>query len=322
MLGRREFIICAPGVLIAWPLEANAERKAAKVGVLVLGSPDPTHFVTVLKDELRKLDYVEGRNIEFEFRSASGRIDDLSSLARELTTLKVDAIVAYQGTATAAAKFATTDIPIIMVAANPVEVGLIASHARPGANITGVDDPVAETAAKNLELITEVLPAARGVAVLVNATANDPFHNVFLNRVQSAADTKKIALKPVLVQSPGQLEADIAKIRTWPVDALLVQPSLPQKLVADLALKVALPAFAPNGLFPISGGLASYTSDSDALYQLSAIVLDKVLRGRKPAEVPVEIATKFKLIFNLKTARAIGLTIAPALLDRADQVIE
>lgn len=243
-------------------------------------------------------------------------------MATELATLKVDAIVAYQGTAAAAAKFATTDIPIVMIAANPVEVGLVASHARPDANITGVDDPVAETAAKNLELIAEVLPAARRVAVLVNATANDPFHSVFLNHVRSAADTKKIALKPVLVQSPDQLEADIANIRTWPADALLVQPSLPQKLIADLALKVDLPAFAPNALFPTLGGLASYTSDSDALYQLSAIVLDKVLKGRKPAEIPVEIATKFKLIFNLKTAKAIGVSVAAALLDRADQVIE
>jgi putative tryptophan/tyrosine transport system substrate-binding protein len=319
---RRELLICAAGVLTALPLRARAQSKIAKVGILALGTPDPTPFVTVLKDELRKLGHIEGRDVQFEFRSASGKFSDLAAQAAELVSLRVDAIVAYQGTATAAAKLATHDIPIVMAAANPVEIGLIASLARPGANITGVDDPVAETAAKNLELIAEVLPAARRVAVFVNATAKDPFHKVFLDHVQSAADTRKIAIRPALVQAPDQLDADISEIRKWQADAILVQPSLPQRKLAALALKDALPAFAPNAVFPAVGGLASYTSDSDSLYRLCATILDKVLKGSRPAELPVEMAVKFRLIFNLKTAKAIGLSIPPALLVRADEVIE
>jgi ABC-type uncharacterized transport system substrate-binding protein len=197
------------------------------------------------------LDNVEGRNIQFEFRSAAGKSSELPSLAAELVALQVDIVVAFQTPAAAAAKQVTTEIPIVIEVADPVGTGLIASLARPGGNITGVTSATAELGAKNLELIAEVLPSARRVAVLANA--NDPFHKPFLGHIQAAANARKIEIKSVMVQASDQLDADFANVETWRADALLVQPSLPQKRVADLALKFRLPALSPSAMFCATG---------------------------------------------------------------------
>ena len=202
----------------------------------------------------------------------------------------------------------------------PVGTGLIASLARPGGNITGVSSATAEMGAKNLELIREVFPSARKVAVLANAS--DPFSKPLLEHIQAAAKALNVEINPVMVHGADQLDAHFEDIAKWQADAIIVQPTLPQRRVAELAIKHRLPAFAPNAAFPAAGGLMSYANHLDATYRQSAVFVDKILKGRKPADLPVELPTKYWLAINLKTAKAIGVTVPGLMLTRADDVIE
>ena len=257
----------------------------------------------------------------FELRSAEGLPARLPSLANDLVGLKVDLIVAFQTPAITAAKHATTDIPIVMGAAgDPVGTGLVASLARPGGNITGLSGISGEIGGKNLELIREVFPPARRVAVLANVP--DPFHKPFLENIQIAGQTLGIEIKPVMVSDIGQLDTAFPEMEREGVSAAIVQPSLPHSPIIKLALKHRLPTFAPNAAFAISGGLMAYSADQLALAREAAVFVDKIFKGRKPADLPVQIATKFVLTVNLKTAKALGLTVPPTLLARADEVIE
>jgi putative ABC transport system substrate-binding protein len=318
---RREFILLFTGVA-AWPGAAVAQaEKIARIGVLVLGNPDPGPFLRGFREGLRQFGYIEGGNVQLEIRSAQGKVGDLPAAAAALVALRVDIIVAFQTPAGIAAKNATSEIPIVLgPAGDPVGTGLVASYARPGGNVTGVAGAGPEVGAKNLELIREVLPAVRRVAVLANAA--DPFHVPFLKRIQGAGQTLGIEIKPVLVRRADEFEAAFMEFKSAQVEAVIVQPSLPQKLAADLALKHRLLAFSPNAAFPSEGGLMSYSADQPALYRNSAVFVDKILKGRKPADLPVELATKFLLVVNLRTARALGVTVPPTLLTRADDVIE
>jgi putative tryptophan/tyrosine transport system substrate-binding protein len=198
--------------------------------------------------------------------------------------------------------------------------GLIAKLARPGGNVTGVSSETAELAAKNLELIAEILPVTRRVAVFVNAASR--FGVALLEHVQVAAQTRNIEIKSFPVHEPGELEADFASFAEWKPDALLIHPALPQKLIADLALQHRLPAVSPSSLFCQAGGLASYSPDQETLSRQTATFVDKILKGRKPSDLPAELPTRFWLTVNLKTAKSIGLSLPPLLLGRADEVIE
>jgi putative ABC transport system substrate-binding protein len=316
---RREFIAVFGSAMIAGPVAAQG--RPAKIGMLVLGNPDPAPFLKEFKESLRELGYIEGQNIQFEIRSADRQPANLAPLAAELVALKVDVLVAFQTPAATAAKQATQDIPIFMAGVgDPVGTGLVASLARPGGNITGVTGAAAELGAKNVELIREVFPSTRRLAFLVNA--NDPLHKPLLEYILGAAKTLSMEVKPILVKSAEQLESDFVDIEKWRAEAVIVQPSLPNRQIADLAIKHRLPAIAPHSSFTAAGGLMSYSADFDELYRQGAAVVDKILKGRKPADLPVEMATKFRLIFNLKTAKAIGITVPASMLARADQVIE
>jgi putative ABC transport system substrate-binding protein len=319
---RREFILLFAGTAAAWPALAAAQAdKIARIGILVLGNPDPQPFLTAFREGLRDLGYIEGQNIQLELRSAHGKIGELRVAAAELVALKVDIIVTFQTPAGIAAKNATSEIPIVLGAAgDPVGIGLVASYARPGGNVTGAAGAGPEVGAKNLELVREVLPAVRHVAMLANAP--DPFHVPLLKSIQDAGETLGIEIKPVLVRRADELEAAFVEFVKARVEAVIIQPSLPLKLAAELALKHRLPAFAANAAFPAAGGLMSYSADQPALYRSSAAFVDKILKGRKPADLPVELATKFLLVINLKTAKALGVTVPPTLLTRADDVIE
>jgi putative tryptophan/tyrosine transport system substrate-binding protein len=198
--------------------------------------------------------------------------------------------------------------------------GLIAKLARPGGNVTGVSSETAELAAKNLELIAEILPVTRRVAVFVNAASR--FGVALLEHVQVAAQTRNIEIKSFPVHEPGEFEADFASFAEWKPDALLIHPALPQKLIADLALQHRLPAVSPSSLFCQAGGLASYSPDQETLSRQTATFVDKILKGRKPSDLPAELPTRFWLTVNLKTAKSIGLSLPPLLLGRADEVIE
>lgn len=297
------------------------ESRIARIGILVLGNPDPMPFMKEFKAGLHEVGYIEGKNVQFEFRSADKNPANLASRAAELVALKVDVIVAFQTPAVTAAKQTTADIPIVMGSAgDPVGTGLVASLARPGGNITGVTGASAELGGKNLELIREVLPSVRRVAVLANAP--DPFSKTFLEHIQAAAKVLNVEINPVMVRDSDQLAADFAEIAKWQAQALIVQPSLPLKRIADLAIKHRLPSFAPNSGLTAAGGMLSYSADLDALYRQSAAFVDKIFKGRKPADLPVELPTKYWLVINLKTAKAIGITVPGTMLTRADEVIE
>lgn len=319
---RRDFSALIGAAASAWPIAGLAQSgKVPRIGILVLGNPNPAPFLTAFREGLRELGYIEGQNISFEFRSAKGATTQLHVFARELVDLKVDVIVGFQTPAVAAAKQATTEIPIVMGAAgDPVGTGLVASLARPGGNVTGMTGAGAELGAKMLELMREVLPRLRRVAVLANAP--DPFHKPFVQHIDSAGRSLGLTIQANLLQSPDELESAFARVASSGAEAVIVQPSLPQERSAQLALKHRLPAFSPNQNYVAVGGLASYSADQAAMFRESAKFVDKILKGRKPADLPVQQPAKFLVIVNLKTAAALGLSLPPTLLMRADQVIE
>jgi len=318
---RRQFLTLV-GAAAVWPASGSAQPAGVtRVGVLVLGNPDPEPFMKELREGLRELGYVEGQNIQLELRSAKGKQGDLAVLAAELVGLKVDMLIGFQTPAATAAKQATSEIPVIMGSSgDPVGTGLVASIARPGGNVTGVSGASAELGGKTLELIREVMPSARRVAVLANAP--DPFHKPFLEHIQAAAPTLGMEIKPMLVRAASEIDAAFVEMEKDRAEAVVVQPSLPQKHTTDLALKHRVPLFSANSNFTIGGGLTSYSADLPALYRETAVFVDKIAKGRKPADLPVQLPTKFLLVVNLKTAKALGITVPPLMLTRADQVIE
>jgi putative tryptophan/tyrosine transport system substrate-binding protein len=317
---RREFIGLLGGAA-AWPLAANAQQAARRIGVLVAGKPDPEPFWRLFREGLRDLGYIEGQNILFEYRSAEGKANLLPALAAELVALKVDIIVTWQTPTTKAAKQATDEIPIIMAdSGDPVGTGLIANLARPGGNVTGIAGVTAELAGKSVEFIRELLPSARRVAALCNGT--DPFSKPFLEQIQLGGRTAGIEISPVTLQGSDELDAAFLKVSKEPIDAVIVQPSLSTIRAAELALKYRLPAVCVPRWFAEEGGLMSYSPKYSDLYRQAAGYVDKILKGEKPADLAVQQPTKFELVINLKTAKALGLTIPPSLLTRADEVIE
>src|SRR5262245_26659911 len=309
------------GVAGVWPLSVfAAQGKVARIGVLFLGYPDPTVFLNGLKAGLRDLGYDQGRNMELIVRSAGGKSSELAALAAELITLQVDVMVAFPTTAGVAAKKLTSELTIVVKCGDLEAAGPVTSLAHPGGNVTGTGSAAKETAVKNLELSEEILPGVQRVAVLVNA--NSLFGAAMLEHVKAVAEVRKIEIKSLLVGDSDRLDADLASLDAWRPDALLIHPALPQAQIAALALKRRLPTVSPNSLFVAAGGLASYSADVEALSRRCAIFVDKILKGRKPADLPVELPTAYRLMVNLKTARAIGVSLPPTLLGRADEVIE
>ncbi|HZT89986.1 MAG TPA: ABC transporter substrate-binding protein [Stellaceae bacterium] len=316
---RRDFIWLI-GAAALHPLAAAAEPKVPVIGVLVAGKPDPQPFLKGFRAGLREHGYIEGENIRLDIRSAEGDDSRLPKLAAQLVAEKVDVIVGWQTPTVTAAKQATTKIPIVMEAGAPVETGLIASLAHPGGNITGVTGTTAELAQKNLEFLRQILPRLRRIAVLLNVL--DPFSKPFAEQNRLGAKSLGIELVPVSVHGPEHLESGIATAIQEKVGAAIIQPSLGAKRSAELALAHRLPAASVAVAFGEAGGLLSYSAMQSALYREVAAYLDKILRGAKPADLPVEEPTRFELIVNLKTAKALGLTVPPSLLARADEVIE
>ena len=309
----------ASAALLTRPVAAQ-QAKIPTVGVLVAGKPDPQPFLKGFRDGLREHGYIEGRNIRLDIRSAQGEPEKLPGLAAALARQKVDIIVGWQTPTVTAAKQATSDIPIVMEAGAPVETGLVASLAHPGGNITGLSGTTAELAQKNLEFLRQVLPSLRRVAVLLNVL--DPFSKPFAEQNRLGANSLGLELVPVSVHGPEQLETGIAIATQEKVGAAVIQPSLGAKRSAELALAHRLPAASVAVAFGEAGGLLSYSSVQSALYREVAAYVDKILKGAKPADLPAEEPTKFELVINLKTAKALGLTVPQSLLARADEVIE
>jgi putative ABC transport system substrate-binding protein len=319
---RRDFIALVSVAATAWPLGARAQQpKVPRIGVLVAGNPDPGPFWRLFREGLRDLGYIEGQSVLFEFRSAGGKANLLPELAAELVHLKVDIIVVWHTPVAHAAKQATHEIPIVMAdVGDPVGTGLIASLARPGGNITGLAGITAELAGKSVQLIREMLPSARRVVALLNAT--DPFAKPFLEHIQRAARTVGVDIQPVKVDRGEEFEAAFLRMSRERIDVVIVQPSLPTKRAAELALKHRLPAVSVPRWFAEEGGLLSYSARLADLYREAGVYVDKILKGAKPADLPVQQPTKFELVINLRTAKALGLTIPQSILARADEIIQ
>jgi putative ABC transport system substrate-binding protein len=325
MKGRREVVFAVgAGMLVASfsTLVRSQGAKLARIGILGPGSAAGyKDWVAAFSEQLRVLGYVEGNNLAIEARWTEGRNDKLPQLAAELVALKVDAIVTVQTPSSLAAKRATATIPIVMApSADPVATGLVASLARPGGNVTGMSGAVLELAAKTLELLKDLVPAAKRIGVVANA--DDSFTPAFLEHVEVAGRKLGVALQVQSVRGVDQLDAAFEALAKARVNAILVQPSLPQKRAADLAQKHRLPAGAPGQAYADAGGLLSYSGNRQELLRVVASYADKILKGAKPADLPVQQPTKFDIVVNVKAAREIGLTIPPAFLARVDKVID
>jgi putative ABC transport system substrate-binding protein len=317
---RREFFAWMGGSLLSLsrPLAAFAQRKVPLIGILMTSDLE---LLGPFREAFRELGYIEGQTIKFELHEARGRIDRLPGMAEELVRSKVDIIVASQTPAVIAAKNATRDIPIVMgPAGDPIATGLITNLARPEGNVTGLSATSAELAAKNLELIREILPGARRVGVVGNAT--DPFVKPFLEQIQNGARIMRLDIHEVLVHSNQELDGAFATIARERSDAVIIQGSLPPQPTVDSALKYRLPALSNQKSLAEAGALTSYSASFAERAQGIASYVDKILKGAKPADLPVQQPTKFELVINLKTAKALGLAIPPTMLTRADQVIE
>jgi putative tryptophan/tyrosine transport system substrate-binding protein len=318
---RRDFLAMVASAAL-WPLPGTAETaKVPTIGVLVVESPASQRFWRLFREDMRELDYVEGKNVRYEFRSDGGQGSRLPALAAELVGLKVDLIVAWFTPAALAARQATRQIPIVMaLVGNPVENGLVESLARPGGNVTGMAALGAELAGKCVDLVRELVPSAHRIAALVNAP--DPFSKPFLRQIQLNGEASGTAIEPIMIQSTAELDPAFTAMEKERPDAAIVQPSLPIKRVAELAIKSRIPAMSFIRDFANEGGLMSYGSEEADAYRKAAVYVDKILKGAKPADLPVQQPTKFELVVNLKTAKALGLTIPPLILARADEVIE
>jgi ABC-type uncharacterized transport system substrate-binding protein len=318
---RREFIGLIGGAA-AWPVVAWAQQpKVYRIGVLLLGDVNDESFRKEMREGLGKSGYVEKQNLLFEFRSAEGKLDLLPGLAAELVALKVDVIVALLTPCALAAQKATREIPVVVVSGDPLGTGLVASLARPGGNITGVSLMAAEMHGKLVELFRDIFPSVRRIAVLLNAP--DPFSKQVQEQVQLAGRVTGIEIGPAtMVRGPDEIDAAFAAMKQQGAGAVVVQGSLATKNVADLALKYGLPAAAQTRAFVEVGGLISYGADGPPVFRQSTVFVTKILQGGSPANMPVEQPTKFELVVNLKTAKALGIVVPQSFLQRADEVIE
>ena len=318
---RRNFIAGLTSTTVALSVAARAQQQREqkrRIGILLSSGLEP--FLGDFRKGLREYGYVEGQNISFELRPADDKLDLLRALADELVRLKVDIIVAAATPAVTAARQATTEIPIVMSAGDPVATGLISSLARPGGNITGLSSTAAELSAKTLELIREVLPSTRRVAVLANAP--DPFSRPYVELIEQSGRTLGIAIQIFMIRDVDELDPAFAAMEKERADAVMVQPSLPLEPILGLALKYRLPLFGAARLLAEEGGLVAYTVNQNDIYRRMASYVDRILKGAKPTDLPVEQPTRYDLIVNLKAARALGITIPTTVLARADEVIE
>jgi ABC-type uncharacterized transport system substrate-binding protein len=312
------------------PLAAEAQKAVSipRIGFLSpssLSEPRTTRNLQAFRQGLRELGYVEGQNIAIELRWAEGKYDRLPGLAAELVRLQVNVIVTYSEQAIRAAKQATERIPIVMAAvADPVAIGFAASLARPGGNITGVSNMRLDLLGTQLELLKEVVPKVSRVAILGNAAISD--NTLAVRHAQDAARALGVRLQPLLVRGPSEIDSAFAAMTTEGAGALIVLVDTMlldrQTRIADLAVQWRLPMIFSQTDQADAGGLMAYGPRVSDGFRRAATYVDKVLKGAKPADLPIEQPTKFELVINLKTAKAFDLTIPQSILTRADEVIQ
>ena len=315
-------------VFFALPFAARAQDvgNVRRIGYLAQGSAElDRNYRPAFQQGLRDLGYVEGKNITIEWRHDEGQSERVSELATELVRSNVDVIVVYGSGAVAVVKKLTNTIPIIMtVSADPVGAGLVASLARPGGNVTGLSDLHGGTATKRLQLLKEVVPSGSRIAVLFNPayTGTEPQ----LRSVKTAATVVGLTILPFEAKRAGDLDSAFARIRSERADALLLiaEPTVvsSEGRIQELALKHRLPAIGTIRKWAERGLLMSYGTNYEDLWRRAATFVDRILKGAKPGDLPIEQASKWDFVINLKTAKALGLRFPPSLVQQADQVIE
>jgi putative tryptophan/tyrosine transport system substrate-binding protein len=324
---RREFISLLGGAAAVWPVAARAQQASMPVlGFLYAGSPEPSaHLVAAFRAGLSEVGYVEGRNVSIEFRWAHNQSDRLPDLANDLITRRVAAIVAPGSLlGPIAAKAATTSIPIVFsMGGDPVELGLVSSFNRPGGNVTGISSMNVDLGSKRLGLLHELLPTARRFALLASVS---PFTNPLVRDVQAGASTLGAEVEIIYAATNGDIDTAFAVTRQKQIDALVIAPgplfNNNRVQLAILAARYAMPTIYSSREFTEAGGLMSYGPSITEEFRQAGIYAGRVLKGEKPADMPVMRSTKFEFVINLKTAKALGLEVAPALLARVDEVIE
>ena len=321
---RKNFILTLLPILILASVQFSHAQQAKKaiIGILTLASDDP--LAKVLREGLRDLGYVEGQNIVFEHRYVDGKVERLSDLAADLVRMKVDVIVARSTPVVQAVKKTTTTIPVVISVPDSVGSGFVASLARPGGNITGTSSIMPELAGKRLELLREIFPKLSRVAFL--AHGGDPSHPRFIKELQDAAESARLQVQPVVVKGPEEFQSAFDSMTRERAGAVIVQPLFAGVLgvagpIAEIAMKNRLPTISDGLRFADAGGMIYYGPDQLALWRTIPIYVDKILKGAKPGELPVEQPSKFELMINLKTAKQIGVTIPPNVLARADRVM-
>jgi ABC-type uncharacterized transport system substrate-binding protein len=325
---RREFIMLLSGAAAAWPITARAQQlsRVPRIGVLLLGTP--TSFAPrtqAFVEGLRDLGYVEGRTVAIEWKWGQDRDDLLPDLAAELVRSQVDVIVTGGTPPTKALKNATRTIPIVMaIVGDPVAAGLVDSLARPGGNATGFSIVATDLSGRRLQLLKEIVLGLSSVAVISNLA--NPQSQMELRETQSAARRLDLRLHSVPISADTSIENAFEKIKKEPVQALIVVTDAilysQRSQILDLAAGNRLPAMYPYRDFPEAGGLMSYAPSDRDLFRRAASYVDRILKGANPGDLPVEQPTKFELVINLKTAKALGLAVPPTLLASADEVIE
>jgi putative tryptophan/tyrosine transport system substrate-binding protein len=328
---RRRFLLTSLAGAVAAPLAAEAQQaaKVARIGYLSTNLAANPHIQEAFRQGLRDLGYVEGRNVVIEYRDAEGKPERLPALAAELVALKVDVIVAAAGNHIAlAAKQATRTLPIVFAAASdPVAFGLVTSLARPGGNVTGTSVLSPELVGKRLELLTQAVPGVSRVAVLwLPGALGERTDKDMLKEADVAARALGVQLQFVEARGPADLDRAFSDMTRARAGALTVLPSnmflREHRRLVDLAAKHRLPAVYTVKEYVHAGGLMAYGPNLADVVRRAATYVDRILKGAKPGDLPVEQPTKFDLVINLKTARALGLTIPPSVLARADEVIE
>jgi putative ABC transport system substrate-binding protein len=326
---RREFIGTLAGGLLVAPRASEAQQAAKIFRIGYLATNPTPHLQEAFRQGLRDLGYVEGRNLVIEYRNAEGKFERLPALAAELVALKIDVIVTAGGSSPVlAAKQATRTIPIVFpVAADPVTSGLVTSLARPGGNVTGLSALLPELVGKCLEQLKQAVPGVSRVAFLWQPGGlGERTEKDMLKGADVAARALGVRLQFVEARGPADFDRAFSDMTGARAGALIVLGStmffIERRRLVDLAAKNRLPAVYPWREFVDAGGLMSYGPNIADAYRRAAVYVDKILKGTKPADLPVEQPAKFELVINLKTAKALGLTIPPSLLQRADQVIE
>ena len=328
MTDRRRFLLTSLAGALVVPRAAESQQagKVARIGFLSLTPGENTTLMRALQERLQELGYIERKNLLFEYRSAEGRQERLAGLATELARTQPDVLIAGAGTLTALAlKAATTTIPIVFTSVgDPVGAGVVPNIARPGGNITGLTGQSAEVSAKRLQLLREVIPDSRLIALLMNPAT--PFALIALKETRAAAESIHVGLEILELRTRDQLEGKFqAAIKAGASGMIVSSDPLTYELrreIAALETRFRLPTMYGHRDHPEVGGLMSYGASRRAMYRRAAEYADKILKGAKPADLPVEQPTKFELVINLKTAKALGLTIPPSLPARADEVID